>query len=255
MKWDTDLYDNKHAFVSKYGEGVVELLDPKASERILDVGCGTGHLTHEIATRGASVIGMDSSPEMIQTAKETYPDMQFVVADASSFKLTDLGASEPFDAIFSNAALHWVHRAEAAIECMAAVLRVGGRFVVEFGGRGNVNTIVTSLQNSVHKITGQKADRAINYFPSIGEYCSMLEKHGIEVVAANLFDRPTRLEGDSQGLGNWIRMFRNEVLKPFAPEVQSQIIADVENQARSQLLRDGVWYADYRRLRLVAFRR
>src|SRR5262249_12493396 len=103
MKWDSTFYDQKHSFVTKYGEGVMELLATMAGERILDVGCGTGHLTHLIAQTGAVVTGLDNSAEMIRAAEASYPNIRFIIADAANFSF-----DEPFDAIFSNAALHWV---------------------------------------------------------------------------------------------------------------------------------------------------
>ncbi|HYE71933.1 MAG TPA: class I SAM-dependent methyltransferase, partial [Blastocatellia bacterium] len=123
MKWDSSLYDQKHAYVTKYGEGVLDLLNSQAGERILDVGCGTGHLTKKIAESGAEVVGIDSSAEMIEVARTTYPEINFVVADA-----TDFSFDKPFDAIFSNAALHWVKPPEQAVICMSRALKSGGRF-------------------------------------------------------------------------------------------------------------------------------
>lgn len=249
MKWDTELYDRKHSFVTKYGEDVLALLDAKPGERILDVGCGSGHLTRLIADAGAEVIGFDSSAEMIATAKEAYPTINFIVADASDFSF-----DEPFDAVFSNAALHWVERAEAAVICMARALKPGGRFVVEFGGKGNIAGIATALEQAIRRLHGREVN-AVNYFPSIGEYSSLLEKHGIEVTSALLFDRPTRLEGGEDGLENWIRMFRRELLTGFSDEEQQTIFAEVKTALRDKQFHDGDWFADYRRLRITAFKR
>lgn len=245
MKWDAGLYDDKHAFVTKYGESLVELLDPKPGDRVLDVGCGTGHLTSRIARAGAVVIGLDSSEEMIATARSEYPDIEFVVADVANF---DLGQS--FDAIFSNATLHWVHRAEEAARCMARALRPGGRFVVEFGGKGNVRRIYCSLERAIQEIAGQNASAA-NYFPSIGEYASILEKHAIQVAHAELFDRLTRLEDGENGMANWLRMFRRQSLELVPDQLRSAVIRRVEEDLRDSLYQDGAWHADYRRLRIV----
>lgn len=246
MKWDTELYDRKHSFVTKYGEDVLALLDAKPGERILDVGCGSGHLTKQIADAGAEVVGFDSSPEMIATASAAYPAIQFLVADASDFSF-----DEPFDAIFSNAALHWVQRAEAAVVCMARALKPGGRFVIEMGGKGNIGGIATALEQAIRHQHGREV-KATNYFPSISEYSSLLEKHGIEVTSALLFDRPTKLEGGEDGLANWIRMFRRELLTGFSDEEQQAIFAEVKTALRDRQFRDGDWFADYRRLRITA---
>lgn len=248
MKWDSDLYDQKHSFVTKYGEDLLSLLQAKPGERILDIGCGSGHLTKRIADAGAEVVGLDSSPEMIATAQRAYPGINFVVADASDFSF-----AEPFDAVFSNAALHWVKRAEAAVICMARALKPGGRFVVEFGGKGNIAGIATALEQAIRKLHGREV-KAVNYFPAVGEYASLLEKHGLETVSALLFDRLTKLEGGEEGLENWIKMFRRELVIGFSDAEQQAVFAEVKSALRDKLFRDGNWFADYRRLRIVAFK-
>src|SRR5690349_15682269 len=117
-RWDSSLYDQAHSFVWKFGADLLPLLHPKAGERILDVGCGTGHLTSQIAESGATVVGIDSSPEMIEQARAAYPNIEFRIADATTFAV-----AEPFDAVFSNAALHWVKAAEAAVSRISAALK------------------------------------------------------------------------------------------------------------------------------------
>ena len=132
MKWNAELYDNKHAFVSQYGESVLELLGVKPGERILDLGCGTGDLAKQIQEYRADVIGIDASPEMIAKAKAKYPELDFCVANAASFYF-----DEPFDAVFTNAVLHWIHDADGVIKSVYNALKPAGRFVGEFGGKGN----------------------------------------------------------------------------------------------------------------------
>lgn len=249
MQWDSSLYDDKHSFVTRYGEGVLELLAPQPGERILDVGCGTGHLTQLIAGAGAQVTGMDNSAEMVATARAAHPELRFVVADAADFFF-----DEPFDAVFSNAALHWVHRAEEAVVCMSRALKPGGRFVVEFGGKGNVEQIYRALEEAIWEAASVRVSAA-NYFPSIGEYGSLLERHGIQVATAMLFDRFTRLEDGDEGIGNWIRMFRRAVLEPLSDEMKSAVIDHVKERLRGSLFKDGAWHADYRRLRIVGYKR
>lgn len=248
MKWDSDFYDQKHSFVTKYGEGLLSLLDAQPVERILDVGCGSGHLTKLIADTGADVTGMDSSPEMIATARAAYPKINFVVADAAGFSF-----AETFDAIFSNAALHWVERAEDAVICMSRALKPGGRFIVEFGGKGNIANIALALEQAIRDIR-QIEISAMNYFPSIGQYTPLLEKHGIEVASAVLFDRPTKLEGSEDGLENWIRMFRGPRLTFLTTDEQREVMTRVKQQLRESQFKDGDWYADYRRLRITGFK-
>lgn len=139
--WNAEQYEGRHSYVWKWGGNVIELLQPREGERVLDLGCGTGQLAAEIAAKGAQVVGLDSSPEMLGQARQNYPHLKFVLADATDFRF-----EEPFDAVFSNAALHWVQDAEASVKCIAAALRPGGRFVAEFGGQGNIAEILAALR-------------------------------------------------------------------------------------------------------------
>lgn len=245
MKWDATLYNQKHAFVFKYGEDLLALLDPKPGERVLDVGCGAGQLTAQIAAAGAEVIGIDSSPEMIAAARAAFPEINFVLADAAEFSF-----AEAFDAVFSNAALHWVERAEDAVICMSQALKPGGRFVVEFGGKGNIARIASALEQAAREVSRVEV-RAMNYFPSISQYAALLERHGIEVESATLFDRLTKLEGGEDGLENWIRMFRGPRLAALNDDEQREVLERVKRRLRDTLFKDGDWHADYRRLRIT----
>ncbi len=249
--WNTALYEQQHAFVWQYGESLLELLAPKAGERILDLGCGTGQLTDKIAQSGAFVQGIDSSLSMISTAKVNYPHINFAAADARDFQV-----EEPLDAVFSNAVLHWIRSPEAAIDCVEKALKPGGRFVAEFGGKGNVGAIVRALLSVLSEIGCQEPE-SLNpwYFPSIGEYAGLLEKQGFEVGYAVLFDRPTLLFGGSAGMANWIKMFGSGFLSGLSDDVQRQVIRIVEERLRSALDRDGNWSADYRRIRIVAVKK
>jgi len=136
-QWNASEYDAKHAFVYEKAMGLVDLLKPKMGERILDLGCGTGVLTSEIASRGAEVYGIDRSIEMIEQAKSKFPTLRFEVADARELKF-----NEEFDAVFSNAVLHWIPEPEKVAAGIARALKPGGRFVAEFGGKGNIQTLV-----------------------------------------------------------------------------------------------------------------
>ncbi len=221
----------------------MELLQPRDGERILDLGCGTGQLTAEIAASGAQVVGLDSSPEMLGQARQNYPNLKFVLADAASFRF-----EESFDAVFSNAALHWVKNAEAAVQSIAAALRPGGRFVAEFGGEGNIRSILAALET----VLGATAEeRCPWWFPGIGEYASLLERHGLEVRQASLFDRPTPIEGE-RGMEDWIEMFCGSYFRDLAANGVKEKVREVAAHLRPTLFRDGVWMLDYRRIRVVA---
>jgi trans-aconitate methyltransferase len=246
--WNTALYEQQHAFVWQYGESLLKLLAPQAGEGILDLGCGTGQLTAKIAQSGAFVQGIDSSLSMISTAKVNYPHINFAAADARDFQV-----EEPLDAVFSNAVLHWIKSPEAAIYCVEKALKPGGRFVAEFGGKGNVGAIVRALLSVLSEI-GCEGAQALNpwYFPSVGEYAGLLEKGGFEVGYAVLFDRPILLEGGSAGMVNWIEMFAGGFLSGLSDDVRAHVILAVEQRLRSVLYCDGNWIADYRRIRFVA---
>lgn len=249
-EWDTSLYDGKHSFVWKYGEGVIELLAPRPGERILDLGCGTGHLTSLIAAAGASIIGVDKSPRMIESARRSYPDLEFVESDATS-----LGFDSKFDAVFSNATIHWIKDQRALASAIWRALKPGGRFVAEFGGKGNLRAVRESLKRAITKIGHQVTNGALErYYPSIGEYASLLESAGFRVTHAVHFERPTKLENGERGLGDWLATFADNVIEPLTPPERELVIQDVESQLRNELFRDGSWFADYRRIRIIAIK-
>lgn len=246
--WDVNLYEQKHAFVYEYGKGLIPLLQPQHGELILDLGCGTGHLTHIIAESGAHVIGIDSSASMIETAQSSYPQLEFQVRDARDFSF-----ASPFDAIFSNATLHWIPEAEQAARRIAAALKPGGRFIAEFGGKDCVATIRTAVQESFRELAHKEIDFGW-YFPSIGDYAFLLEKQDLDVRSALLFDRPTPLEDGEMGLRNWIQMFGERVFLDVPDDMKQQILARTEEKTRDRLFNNGQWFADYTRLRIVAYK-
>ena len=245
--WNTTLYDQNHAFVFQMAQGVLELLKSQVGERILDLGCGTGHLTQQIADAGATVIGLDSSPEMVAAAGAAYPAVEFVLGDAAHFAF-----DQPFDAVFSNATLHWVLQADAAAACIAAALKPGGRFVAEFGGKNNIQRIAHATEQAIKRVTGHAVPQ-VWYFPSIGEYATLLEAHGFEVRSTWLFDRPTPLEGPD-GLRNWISMFGGGLWTGVAEQDKPAILDKIEQALRATNYADGRWMADYRRIRIEAYK-
>jgi trans-aconitate methyltransferase len=168
------------------------------------------------------------------------------VADARDFSFVS-----PFDAIFSNATLHWIPEAEQVARCIAASLKPEGRFVAEFGGKDCVATIRTAVQESFRELAHRDVDFGW-FFPSIGEYASLLEKHGLDVRSALLFDRPTPLEDGEKGLRNWIQMFGERVFLDVPDGLKQQILARTEEKTRDRMFNIGQWVADYTRLRIVA---
>ena len=299
-QWNAAEYDAKHAFVYEKAKGLVELLAPKAGERILDLGCGTGALTAEIAARGADVLGVDRSEEMIAEARKKFPALRFEVMDARELpfkvlaakksgskaaapqkarahttpsaitdKLEQAGAERKewdgdggdspddgeFDAVFSNAVLHWIPEAEEVIAGVARALRPGGRFVAEFGGKGNIQKLVAGFHSALAALHIRPPDEVGPWFyPSVAKYAGILERHSLEVREASLFERPTVLEEGERGLENWIRVFRKTFVEKLGEENAARWIREVERQCRGELFRDGSWVLDYRRLRISAWK-
>ena len=248
--WDANLYNAKHDFVWKYGSDVVSLLDPRPGERILDLGCGTGHLTAQIAETGAQVTGVDRSAEMVGAARLAYSNLKFEISDARN--LTFLAE---FDAVFSNATLHWIHEPELVLQGVWRALRPGGRFVAELGGKGNIRAMQDAFDLALVELGAAKAG-TVNpwYYPSAGEYAMLAEKNGFEVRLITLFDRPTKLAEGAAGLRNWMSMFCADYLMKVGAARQENFLRKVEELLRPKLFRDGEWWADYRRLRLVAYK-
>lgn len=247
QRWNSAAYQDDHSYVFEYGEDVVSLLKPEDGERILDLGCGTGHLTALIAESGATVVGLDASEAMVAQAREIHSDCEFVHADAQSYSF-----DEPFDAVFSNAALHWITDQDAVLQRITESLIPGGRFVAELGGAGNIDAIVSAVRE-VADDEGFVVDMPW-YFPTIAEYATALEFHGLETRFATLFDRPTPLENGSDGLAEWFNMFGDGLFDSIPEAERSQIVTAVEDQLRDDQYRNGSWIADYRRLRVVAIK-
>jgi trans-aconitate methyltransferase len=239
-QWDPERYESRFGFVWNYGAGLVDLLAPRAGESILDLGCGTGQLTQKIAESGAEVTGLDSAPAMVAQARMNYPSLRFVLADGADFNLL-----EPVDAVFSNAALHWMTRPDAVVACVRRAIKPGGRFVAEFGGRGNIAAIVSAILAEVPDA------KSPWYYPSLGEDAALLERHGFRVLEAYHFDRPTKLEGE-RGMHDWLAMFGGPMLAGVGAGERPRAVDRIVERLRPALFRDGAWYADYVRLRIRA---
>lgn len=246
--WDTDLYQGSHSFVWQLGQGVVDWLDPQPGERILDLGCGSGQLTQAIADRGAIVIGIDGDAAMVTAAQQQFPDLTFQVADARYFTV-----ASPVDGVFSNAVLHWVAAADqpAVAQSIWAALKPGGRFVAEFGGHGNMGQVMAALATARAELGHGPSPAEPWYFPTVGTYAQVLEAQGFELRFANLRDRPTPLEGET-GLVNWVTMFAGRFLADLTPAQQQAVLTHMATALRPRLYQGGRWFADYRRLGVVA---
>lgn len=249
MEWDPELYVSRHSFVFDSGREALRLLAPRPGERILDLGCGTGQLTQAIATSGARVTGLDSSPAMIQAARRRYPHLSFVSGDATNFSFPD-----PFDGVYSNAAIHWMNPPEQAVACVARCLRTGGRLAAEFGGQGHLADLRSALEKTWREMTGRELEWKM-YFPSVSEFTAVLKGCGLEVRQARMVDLRTRLEDGENGLRHFLTMFGGERLRAAPAPMREKLFRRAEELARPALFHDGSWYLDRRRLRLLAVKR
>lgn len=245
MLWDTQRYLGRHGFIIERGQALVDLLGPKAGERILDLGCGTGDIAATLADRGARVVGVDASPAMIDNARTRFPAIDFRLADAA-----ELPFEAEFDAVYSHAVLHWVLRADDAAIGIARTLKPGGRFVAEFGGHRNCEALETAFASALQRIAG-RGYQSPWFFPRLSDYAARLERHGLVVRAAWHFDLPTPLSGDD-GLRQWLLQFLPHQLDGLDAAAREAVLAESEAALKPAIWRDGAWWADYRRMRVVA---
>ena len=248
--WDAAAYDGRHGFVWKLADHLLELLDAKQGERVLDVGSGTGHLTAQIAQSGAAALGIDSSQEMVEQARSNYPNIDFRCADIRTFV-----TSEPFDAAFSNATLHWVGDPKLTAFRIREALNPGGRLVAEFGAKGNIHSIIEASKDALESL-GAPPHNGRNpwYFPDSDEYSAVLTNAGLDVEFARTTDRPTELDDGESGLANWLRVMGRHYFEGLTPDQASKFIELVEDRLRPMLFQDGRWVADYRRIVVSAKR-
>lgn len=245
MKWNAELYDSKHEFVSAYGRALLSELDLSAGQVILDLGCGTGKLSGDLAAEGAQVVGMDSSPQMIERAKEFCPDLEFLVADATNLPFENI-----FDIIFSNAVFHWIPNQDALLHSVLRALKPGGILLCEFGGDRNTELILNAFREEFEQ-TGHRFENPF-YYPSVEDYRSLLEAVGFEIEFVRDFDRPTPLEGGTEGIKNWMRQFYIGNLSQLSETEQEALLEKVELKLKPHLWKDDHWIADYRRIQAKA---
>lgn len=241
--WSADSYEKNARFVSDLGGQVLEWLAPKSGERILDLGCGDGALTEKIADAGAAVLGVDTSEELLAAAAARGLDVAEMDGEALAFE-------DEFDAVFSNAALHWMTRPEKVVAGVAKALKTGGRFVGEFGGHGNVAAVVTAMRAIGKAHGGDPAIAGPWFYPTDHEYREMLEKAGFSVKRIGLFPRPTPLP---TGMKGWLITFRKPFFDQFGDTERAKVLDEVEDVLRPSLCDTaGNWTADYVRLRFEA---
>ena len=242
--WDAEKYSQLASYVPRLGQNVLDLLNPQPGERILDLGCGAGDLTQKIVDAGTDVVAIDASQSMVDHARARGLDAH--LCDAAK-----LNYDGEFDAVFSNAVLHWIKDHTPVLRGVRAALKPGGRFVAEFGGFGNVAAITSTLIG-VLEANGYPG-RSLNpwYNPSVSGYQSELEGAGFHVAEINLIWRPTPI---SQGMGEWLDMFAVAFFKDIedaalVEQMKAQVLNALEPNLKDE---SGLWYADHVRLRFVA---
>ncbi len=242
--WNADRYVREAAYVTELGANVFNLLNPQPGEHILDLGCGDGRLSQQIKESGASVVGVDASDSMVATARDRGIDARLMNGHSLAF-------DSEFDAVFSNAALHWMPRAEDVAAGVAKALKPGGRFVGEFGGFGNVAAIVSTIIAVLRSHGFPAEDFNPWYNPRVAEYTEVLEKAGFAVKDMTLIYRPTHLP---QGMEAWLTMFAADFFDPLGDRrdaLKSEVVEALRTMLQDQ---QGEWYADHVRLRFVALK-
>lgn len=242
QQWSAGSYDTHARFVSDLAAGVVEWLAPRADERILDLGCGDGVLTGELRALGAEVVGVDSSDDFVAAARARGLDARLMDGEALSF-------GPEFDAVFSNAALHWMPNADAVVAGVIRALKPGGRFVAEFGGHGNVAAIVTAMRAVGERRGGDLSLANPWYFPAPQVYQALLERHGFGVKRIALIPRPVVLK---TGIEGWLMLFRKPFFAQYGADAQQALAETIELLRPVLCDADGNWTADYVRLRVEA---
>lgn len=240
--WSAASYAENARFVSDLGAEILSWLDPRAGMRVLDVGCGDGALTARIAAAGADVVGIDLSASLLEAARGRGLDVRETNVTAMPFEAE-------FDAVFSNAVLHWVMEPERAVARMRSALKPDGRLVAEFGGHGNVAAIVTAMRAAARLHGGDTSLAAPWFYPTAAEYAALLENGGFKVLRSGLYPRQTPLP---TGISGWLTTFRAPFFAQFGDRADV-VKADVEELLRPALCdKSGNWTADYVRLRVEA---
>ena len=244
-QWNPKTYNKHTAFVSQLALPVVDLLNPKEGEQILDVGCGDGTLAVEMEHRGAKVIGIDMSTEMVEACRDNG-------IEAYVGSVTDLAYENAFDAVFSNAMLHWVKDAREAVQNIAKVLNHGGRFVCEFGGKGNAYLLVSAMEEVFANHSEFGVFNNPWYFPSVEAYTRLLESEGFAVEYIEIIPRPTPMDD----ISNWLDIFANGVTSHLTQEQFSVFKKEsTEILKRTNYSEEKGWMLDYKRLRVKAVKK
>ncbi|WP_457638622.1 class I SAM-dependent methyltransferase [Persephonella sp.] len=240
--WDAEKYSKHADFVPKLAFPLIDLIRELKGKKVLDLGCGDGTLTVELIKQGADVVGVDLSPQMVKASRSK--GIKALVASA-----TDLPFYEEFDVVFSNAVLHWVQEAEKALQNIAKSMKRGGIFVAEFGGKGNIQSIVEAMEQVFKENPEFGQFKNVWYFPDLQEYKQLLEKTGFKVEYIELIPRPTPIED----IENWLEIFTNVYTSHLSTQQERKFRNQVKEKLKKTIYSpQNGWTADYVRLRLRA---
>jgi ubiquinone/menaquinone biosynthesis C-methylase UbiE len=243
--WDAQAYGRNGAFVHELAGGVLEWLNAQPGEFVLDLGCGDGQLSLRVAATGAHVLGVDASIDMVSAARERGIEAEQANAEALPFH------DKTFDAVLSNAALHWVRDQDAMLAQVHRVLKPGGRFVAEMGAHGNIAAIRVALIAVLERHGYGDLEDDVNYYPTAASYTKRLQRHGFRIDQLKIIPRPTKLA--ESGIEGWLRTFRRGVLDKLPQDMHEAVIRQTAELLAPALQdEEGTWIADYVRLRFVA---
>lgn len=246
MQWDSKLYNESQNFVAEYGKSLLEFV-PAKTNKILDLGCGTGTLTKQLAARCNYVLGIYSSDTMIAEAKRSYPDLDFAAVNALKIPY-----ESEWDIVFSNAVFHWIGDHDLLLQKIYKALKPNGKLICEFGAYGNISIIEAGFAGALQGI-GVKYVSKFN-FPTAEDFAHLLKENGFLIEQIYIYDRPTPLNDGEQGLYNWaIQFFQSELAK-LSAEQKQQVLASMNIRTKKQLWNGTCWVADYKRLRTVAIK-
>ncbi|MFS3930297.1 class I SAM-dependent methyltransferase [Priestia flexa] len=238
---------SQSSFISSFGGNVMNVLSPQAGENILEIGSGNGYMANQLSSLGVNITGIDSSENMVEQSQHHYPHLQFMHVNA-----LDLDYEDQFDAVFSKNTLHLIHPPSVVIKNIYRALRLQGRFVTEFNGKNHLYPVFNEVMRQLAVFNIISSDFSLPfYFPSIGEYTSLLEQHEFHVQSAIYFTHPLVLQHED-GLRNWLDTHASSLFKNITAETKQIIFNRVEDRLQETFFKHDEWYLPAASIRVQA---